>query len=106
MQHEPSDLISVMEIVQNFAPRHSDYFYAKVYISKLHLKLHTRNWGKHIDTLCAKLNLFFKFQEIRFVKSVMLPNAVEERRKSGTLAEESVTGVKLRNCDEFYLQQM
>ena len=59
---------------------------------------------------CVKLNLDFQiFKKLGFVKKghVVSIAVVDEHRKKGigkALVEESVIGVKTRNCDEFYLE--
>ena len=99
---EPSDLIPVMEINLKTLPEHySDYFYES---------LLAEIGGKHVGYIMCKTEYgFSNFKKLGFVKKghVVSIAVLDEYRKKGigkALVEESVNGVKLKKCDEFYLE--
>ena len=108
---EPSDLISVMEINLKTLPEHySDYFYESLLAELPEAFLVDEIGGKHVGYIMCKTEFgFSNFKKLGFVKKghVVSIAVVEEHRKKGignALVEESVNGVKLRKCDEFYLE--
>jgi ribosomal-protein-alanine N-acetyltransferase len=108
---EPSDLISVMEINLKTLPEHySDYFYESLLAELPEAFIIAEIGGKHVGYIMCKTEFgFSNFKKLGFVKKghVVSIAVVEEHRRKGigkALVEESVNGVKLRNCDEFYLE--
>ena len=108
---EPSDLISVMEINLKTLPEHySDYFYESLLAELPEAFIIAEIGGKPVGYIMCKTEFgFSNFKKLGFVKKghVVSIAVVEEHRKKGignALVEESVNGVKLRNCDEFYLE--
>jgi ribosomal-protein-alanine N-acetyltransferase len=108
---EPSDLISVMEINLKTLPEHySDYFYESLLAELPEAFLVAEIEGKHVGYIMCKSEFgFSNFKKLGFVKKghVVSIAVVDEHRKKGignALVEESVNGVKLRKCDEFYLE--
>ena len=107
----PSDLISVMEINLKTLPEHySDYFYESLLAELPEAFIIAEIGGKHVGYIMCKTEFgFSNFKKLGFVKKghVVSIAVVEEHRRKGignALVEESVNGVKLRNCDEFYLE--
>ena len=108
---EPSDLISVMEINLKTLPEHySDYFYESLLAELPEAFLVAEIGGKHVGYIMCKTEFgFSNFKKLGFVKKghVVSIAVVEEHRKKGignALVEGSVNRVKLRKCDEFYLE--
>ena len=108
---EPSDLISVMEINLKTLPEHySDYFYESLLAELPEAFIIAEIGGKHVGYIMCKTEFgFSNFKKLGFVKKghVVSIAVVEEHRRKGignALVEESVNGVKLRKCDEFYLE--
>ena len=106
-----SDLISVMEINLKTLPEHySDYFYESLLAELPEAFIIAEIGGKHVGYIMCKTEFgFSNFKKLGFVKKghVVSIAVVEEHRKKGignALVEESVNGVKLRKCDEFYLE--
>lgn len=107
----PSDLISVMEINLKTLPEHySDYFYESLLAELPEAFIVAEIDGKHVGYIMCKIEFgFSNFKKLGFVKKghVVSIAVVEEHRRKGigkALVEESVNGVKLRKCDEFYLE--
>ena len=108
---EPSDLISIMEINLKTLPEHySDYFYESLLAELPEAFIVAEVGGKHVGYIMCKTEYgFSNFKKLGFVKKghVVSIAVIDEFRKKGignALVEESVNGVKLRNCDEFYLE--
>ncbi len=107
----PSDLISIMEINLKTLPEHySDYFYECLLAELPEAFIVAEIGGKHVGYIMCKTEFgFSNFKKLGFVKKghVVSIAVLNEYRKKGignALVEESVTGVKLRKCDEFYLE--
>ena len=107
----PSDLISVMEINLKTLPEHySDYFYESLLSELPEAFLVAEINGKHVGYIMCKTEFgFSNFKKLGFVKKghVVSIAVLDEYRRKGignALVEESVNGVKIRNCDEFYLE--
>jgi ribosomal-protein-alanine N-acetyltransferase len=108
---EPSDLISVMEINLKTLPEHySDYFYECLLAELPEAFIVAEIAGKHVGYIMCKTEFgFSNFKKLGFVKKghVVSIAVLDDHRKKGignALVEESVNGVKLRKCDEFYLE--
>ena len=91
-----SDLISVMEINLKTLPEHySDYFYESLLQELPEAFLVAEIDGKIVGYEMCKTEFgFSNFKKLGFVK----------KGHGKALVEESVIGVKNRNCDEFYLE--
>jgi len=107
----PSDLISVMEINLKTLPEHySDYFYESLLVELPEAFIVAEIEGKHVGYIMCKTEFgFSNFKKLGFVKKghVVSIAVLDEHRKKGignALVEESINGVKLRKCDEFYLE--
>ena len=107
----PSDLISVMEINLKTLPEHySDYFYESLLQELPEAFLVAEIDGKIVGYEMCKTEFgFSNFKKLGFVKKghVVSIAVIDEYRRKGignALVEESVNGVKLRKCDEFYLE--
>lgn len=108
---EPSDLISVMEINLKTLPEHySDYFYESLLAELPEAFIVAEISGKYVGYIMCKTEYgFSNFKKLGFVKKghVVSVAVLEEFRNRGigkALVEESINGVKIRNCDEFYLE--
>ena len=108
---EPADLISVMEINLKTLPEHySDYFYETLLAELPEAFIIAQINDKHVGYIMCKTEFgFSNFKKLGFVKKghVVSIAVLEECRKKGigkALVEESVNGVQLRKCDEFYLE--
>ena len=107
----PSDLISVMEINLKTLPEHySDYFYESLIAELPEAFIIAEVGEKRVGYIMCKTEFgFSNFKKLGFVKKghVVSIAVIEEYRRKGignALVEESVNGIKLRNCDEFYLE--
>ena len=108
---EPSDLISIMEINLKTLPEHySDYFYESLLAELPEAFIVAEIGGKPVGYIMCKTEFgFSNFKKLGFVKKghVVSIAVLDEHRRKGignALVEESVNGVKLRKCDEFYLE--
>jgi len=108
---EPSDLIPVMEINLKTLPEHySDYFYESLLAEIPEAFIVAEVNGKHVGYVMCKTEYgFSNFKKLGFVKKghVVSIAVLEEFRKRGigqALVEESIKGVKIKKCDEFYLE--
>ncbi len=108
---ESSDLIPVMEINLKTLPEHySDYFYESLLAELPEAFIVAEIDGTHVGYIMCKTEFgFSNFKKLGFVKKghVVSIAVVEEHRRKGignALVEESVNGVNLRKCDEFYLE--
>ena len=108
---EPSDLISVMEINLKTLPEHySDYFYESLLAEIPEAFIVAQIQDKHVGYIMCKVEFgFSNFKKLGFVKKghVVSIAVLDQYRKRGignALVEESINGIKLRNCDEFYLE--
>ena len=108
---ENSDLIPVMEINLKTLPEHySDYFYESL-LAELPEAFIVAEIGEiRVGYIMCKTEYgFSNFKKLGFVKKghVVSVAVLNEHRKKGigqALVEESIKGVKLRKCDEFYLE--
>ena len=108
---EPGDLIPVMEINLKTLPEHySDYFYESLLAEIPEAFIVAEVGGRIAGYIMCKTEYgFSNFKKLGFVKKghVVSIAVLDEFRKKGigkALVEESVKGVRLRNCDEFYLE--
>ncbi len=108
---EPSDLISIMEINLKTLPEHySDYFYESLLAELPEAFIVAEIKGKYVGYIMCKTEFgFSNFKKLGFVKKghVVSIAVLDEYRRHGIgniLVEESVNGVKLRKCAEFYLE--
>ena len=108
---EASDLIPVMEINLKTLPEHySDYFYESLLAEIPEAFIVAEVNGKHVGYVMCKTEYgFSNFKKLGFVKKghVVSIAVLEEFRKKGigkALVEESIKGVKIKKCDEFYLE--
>ena len=108
---ELGDIIPVMEINLSTLPEHySDYFYESLLEELPEAFIVAEISGKVIGYIMCKMEHgFSNFKKLGFVKKghVVSIAVLDEYRKKGigkALVEESVIGVKTRNCDEFYLE--
>lgn len=108
---ESSDLISVMEINLKTLPEHySDYFYESL-LAEIPEAFIVAEIGDKLAgyIMCKTEHGFSNFKRLGFVKKghVVSVAVLDEFRRKGigqALVEESVNGVRMRNCDEFYLE--
>ena len=108
---EPTDLIPIMEINLKTLPEHySDYFYESLLAEIPEAFIVAEIAGQNIGYIMCKTEYgFSNFKKLGFVKKghVVSIAVLEEYRKKGigqALVEESVNGIKLKKCDEFYLE--
>ena len=108
---EPNDLIPVMEINLKTLPEHySDYFYESLLAEIPEAFIVAEINGKLVGYIMCKTEYgFSNFKKLGFVKKghVVSVAVLDEFRKRGigkALVEESVNGVKIKKCDEFYLE--
>lgn len=108
---EPADLIPVMEINLKTLPEHySDYFYESL-LAEIPEAFIVAELGHRLAgyIMCKTEYGFSNFKKLGFVKKghVVSVAVLDEFRRKGigrALVEESVNGVRLRKCDEFYLE--
>ena len=108
---DPGDLISVMEINLKTLPEHySDYFYESLLKEIPEAFIVAEVGGRLAGYIMCKTEYgFSNFKKLGFVKKghVVSVAVLDEFRKKGigkALVEESINGVRMRNCDEFYLE--
>ena len=108
---EPADLIPVMEINLKTLPEHySDYFYESLLAEIPEAFLVAEISGKIAGYIMCKTEYgFSNFKRLGFVKKghIVSVAVVDEFRKKGigkALVEESVNGIRIKKCDEFYLE--
>ncbi len=107
----PGDLIPVMEINLKTLPEHySDYFYESLLSEAPEAFIVAEVNGKHVGYVMCKTEYgFSNFKKLGFVKKghVVSIAVLEEYRKRGigkAIVEESTNGIRLKKCDEFYLE--
>lgn len=108
---DPSDIIPVMEINLKTLPEHySDYFYESLLAELPEAFIVAELDKKLIGYIMCKIEYgFSNFKKLGFVKKghVVSVAVLPEYRQKGigrALVEESMTGVKLKKCDELYLE--
>lgn len=106
-----SDLIPVMEVNLKTLPEHySDYFYESLLAEMPEAFLVTESKGKIVGYIMCKTEYgFSNFKKLGFVKKghVVSVAVLEEYRGLGlgrAIIEEAINGVKLKRCDELYLE--
>ena len=108
---EPGDLIPVMEINLKTLPEHySDYFYESLLAEMPEAFLLGEISGNVVGYIMCKMEYgFSNFKKLGFVKKGHLVSVavLPDQRGKGigkALVEEAVRGVRLKRCDEFYLE--
>jgi ribosomal-protein-alanine N-acetyltransferase len=108
---EAGDLIPVMEINMKTLPEHySDYFYESLLSEFPEAFLVAEIGGRTVGYIMCKTEYgFSNFKKLGFVKKghVVSIAVLEEYRRRGigkAIVEESTKGIKLKKCDEFYLE--
>ena len=108
---ELSDLIPIMEINLKTLPEHySDYFYESLLAEVPEAFIVAEINGRHVGYVMCKTEYgFSNFKKLGFVKKghVVSIAVLEEYRRRGigkAIVEESTKGIKLKKCDEFYLE--
>lgn len=108
---EPGDLIPVMEINLKTLPEHySDYFYESLLAELPEAFLVAEINTKHVGYIMCKTEYgFSNFKKLGFVKKghVVSIAVLPEFRNKGIgkgLVEEAISGVKIKKCDELYLE--
>ena len=108
---EGGDLIPVMELNMKTLPEHySDYFYESLLSEIPEAFLVAEIKGRIVGYIMCKTEFgFSNFKKLGFVKKghVVSIAVLEELRNRGigkALVEESTNGIKLKKCDEFYLE--
>lgn len=108
---ELGDLIPVMEINLKTLPEHySDYFYESLLAELPEAFLVAEIGEIHVGYIMCKTEYgFSNFKKLGFVKKghVVSIAVLPEYRNKGigrTLVEEAMNGVKLKKCDELYLE--
>ena len=108
---EPSDIIPVMEINLRTLPEHySDYFYESLIGELPEAFVVAEIPGKIVGYIMCKMEYgFSNFKKLGFVKKghVVSVSVTEEHRGKGlgsALVNESIKGVKIRQCGELYLE--
>jgi len=106
-----SDLIPIMEINLKTLPEHySDYFYESLLAEMPEAFLVAEVQGKHAGyIMCKTEHGFSNFRKLGFVKKGHMVSVavLDEYRRQGigrALVQESINGVRSRQCDEFYLE--
>jgi len=108
---ELSDIIPVMEINLRTLPEHySDYFYESLLEELPEAFVVAEISGKIVgDIMCKMEHGFSNFKKLGFVKKghVVSIAVMNEHRSKGfgsALVNESIEGVKIRQCSELYLE--
>ena len=108
---EPADLIPVMEINLKTLPEHySDYFYESLLAEIPEAFIVAEVSGKIAGYIMCKTEYgFSNFKKLGFVKKGHMVSVavLDEFRKKGigrALVEESINGIRIKKCDEFYLE--
>ena len=108
---DPTDIIPVMEINLKTLPEHySDYFYESLLDELPEAFLIAEISGKLIGYIMCKMEYgFSNFKKLGFVKKghVVSVAVIDEHRGKGIgseLVNESLKGVKMRQCGEMYLE--
>ncbi len=108
---DTADLIPVMEINMKTLPEHySDYFYECLLSELPEAFLVAEIHGRAIGYIMCKTEYgFSNFKKLGFVKKghIVSIAVIDEHRKKGigkALVAESMNGVKLKKCDELYLE--
>jgi len=108
---DPTDIIPVMEINLKTLPEHySDYFYESLLDELPEAFLVAEISGKLIGYIMCKMEYgFSNFKKLGFVKKghVVSVAVIDEHRGKGIgseLVNESLKGVKMRQCGEMYLE--
>lgn len=108
---EFSDIIPVMEINLRTLPEHySDYFYESLIAELPEAFVVAEISGKIIGYIMCKMEYgFSNFKKLGFVKKghVVSVAVIDEHRGKGfgsELVNESLKGVKMRQCGEMYLE--
>ena len=108
---DPTDIIPVIEINLKTLPEHySDYFYESLLDELPEAFLVAEISGKLIGYIMCKMEYgFSNFKKLGFVKKghVVSVAVIDEHRGKGIgseLVNESLKGVKMRQCGEMYLE--
>jgi len=108
---ELGDIIPVMEINLRTLPEHySDYFYESLLEELPEAFVVAEISGKIVGyIMCKMVHGFSNFKKLGFVKKghvVSIAVMIEPRSKGfgSALVNESITGVKIRQCSELYLE--
>ena len=108
---ELSDIIPVMEINLSTLPEHySDYFYESLLEEFPEAFIVAEMSGKIIGYIMCKMEYgFSNFKKLGFVKKghVVSVSVMEKYRGKGfgsALVDEAISGVKIRQCGELYLE--
>lgn len=108
---EPADLIPVIEINLKTLPEHySDYFYESLLAELPEAFIVAEIGGRIVGyIMCKTEHGFSNFKKLGFVKKghVVSIAVLDEYRRRGigrVLVQESINGVRVRSCDEFYLE--
>jgi len=108
---ELGDIIPVMEINLRTLPEHySDYFYESLLEELPEAFIVAEISGKIIGYIMCKMEHgFSNFKKLGFVKKghVVSIAVINEHRRKGfasALVDETIKGVKIRQCSELYLE--
>jgi len=106
-----ADLISVMEINMKTLPEHySDYFYESLLSELPEAFLVAEISGTAVGYIMCKTEYgFSNFKKLGFVKKghIVSVAVLENYRNRGigkALTNEAINGIKLKKCDELYLE--
>jgi len=108
---ELSDIIPVMEINLRTLPEHySDYFYESLLEELPEAFVVAEISGKIVGYIMCKMEHgFSNFKKLGFVKkghvvSIAVMNEYRSKGFGSALVNESIKGVKIRQCSELYLE--